>query len=147
MERMAVIRDYHRQNMYLATHPLVDIVAHPWWWMGHWQDGDGNYPGAPWFDDFGVIPESMHDEFASAAIGHGTAVEINIEACLLNPHYPEGFASRYLEYLAMLQSRGVCLSIGSDCHSAHYEIDFEKTGRMLEIAGIKDDFWRPKPGT
>ena len=31
IERETVIRDYHRQNMFLAAHPLVDIVAHPWW--------------------------------------------------------------------------------------------------------------------
>ncbi len=115
--------------------------------MGHWKDGDGNYPAEPWLDDFGVIPKSMHDEFAAAAIEHGTAVEINIGANLMNGHYPEGFASRYLEYLAELQSRGVRLSMGSDCHSAHYVADFEKTGRMLESAGITNDLWRLEPRT
>lgn len=147
LERGAVIRDYHRQNMFLATHPLVDIVAHPWWWMGHWMDNNGNYPAEPWFDDFSVIPRSMHREFAAAAIEHDTAVEINIEANLLNPHYPEGFVSQYMEYLAELQSQGVRLSIGSDCHSAHYDIDFEKTSQMLESAGITDDFWCFEPRT
>ncbi len=147
MERQAVIRDYHRQNMFLATHPLVDVVAHPWWWMGHWQDSHGNYPSEPWFDDFGVIPRSMHDEFAAAAVESGTTVEVNIAANLLNPHYPERFAPVYLEYLAGLQSRGVRLSIGSDCHSAHYTADFERAGRMLEHAGIADDFWCLAPRT
>ena len=147
LERGAVIRDYHRQNMFLATHPLVDIVAHPWWWMGHWMDNNGNYPTEPWFDDFSVIPRSMHREFAAAAIEHDTAVEINIEANLLNPHYPEGFVSQYMEYLAELQSQGVRLSIGSDCHSAHYVIEFEKTSRLLNRAGIKDDFWCLEPRT
>ncbi len=144
-EREAVIRDYHRQNMFLATHPLVDIVAHPWWWSGHWADARGNYPAEPWFDDFGVIPESMHDEFAAAAIEHGSAVEINISANLLNPRYPAVFTPRYLEYLAGLQSRGVMLSIGSDCHSMRYEIDFEKIEHMLESAGIRDEFWSLTP--
>ena len=65
----AVIRDYHRQNMFLALHPLVTIVAHPWWWMGHWADGEGNYPAEPWLDDFACIPRSMHDEFAAATVG------------------------------------------------------------------------------
>lgn len=146
MEREAVIRDYHRQNMFLATHPLVDIVAHPWWWMGHWMDNHGNYPGEPWFDNFSRIPESMHREFAAAAIEHDTAVEINIEANLLNPRYPERFASHYMEYLSGLQSLGVRLSIGSDCHRAHYDIDFEKVGQMLKSVGIKDNFWRLTPG-
>jgi len=141
LEREAVIRDYHRQNMFLATHPLVDIVAHPWWWMGHWQDDSGNFDAEPWFDDFGVIPKSMHDEFAAAVVEHHKAVEINISANLLNPHYPARFVRHYLEYLAELESKGVCLSIGSDCHSAHYDIDFDTVSQMLESVGIENDFW------
>jgi len=138
-ERHAVIRDYHRQNMFLATHPLVNIVAHPWWWMGHWQDDRGNYPCEPWFDDFAHVPRQMHNEFAAAAIEHGTCVEINIAANLLNPHYPPRFTQQYLEYLAELQLQGVTLSIGSDCHSAHYETDFQTAGEMLDSVGIKEE--------
>ena len=74
----------------------------------------------------------MHREFAAAAIEHNTAVEINIGANLLNKGYPDTFAPCYIEYLAELQSQGVRLSIGSDCHSAHYEAGFEQVGRMLE---------------
>jgi histidinol phosphatase-like PHP family hydrolase len=144
-EREAIIRNYHRQNMFLATHPLVDIVAHPWWWMGHWQDSQGNFTAEPWFDDFAVIPRSMHNEFAATVVECGTAVEINISANLMNPHYPETFVQQYLDYLANLQSMGVKLSIGSDCHSAHYSIAFEKAGEMLARAGIKDDFWTLPP--
>lgn len=147
MEREAVIRDYHRQNIFLATHPFVDIVAHPWWWMGHWQDDNGDYNAEPWFDDFGVIPKSMHDEFAAAAVEHGKVVEINISAILLNPHYPERFVRQYLEYLAELESRGVRLCVGSDCHSAHYEVDFDTVGQMLESVGIGGNLWCLPPRT
>ncbi|MCK4983299.1 MAG: PHP domain-containing protein, partial [Victivallaceae bacterium] len=64
IERETVIRDYHRQNMFLATHPLVNIVAHPWWWMKHWADANNRHLAEPWFDDFKAIPEAMHNEFA-----------------------------------------------------------------------------------
>jgi histidinol phosphatase-like PHP family hydrolase len=145
-ERRAIIRDYHRQNMFLATHPLVDIVAHPWWWMGHWQAADGGYPGEPWFDDFGHIPAALHDEFAAAAVEHGSVVEINLAAMLFNPSYPGRFVQQYLEYLAQLQARGVPLSIGSDCHCAHYEVDFAGAGALLASAGIRaGDLWRLPP--
>lgn len=145
-EREAAIRDYHRQNMFLAQHPLVDIVAHPWWWMGHWQDADGCYRGDPWLDDFGKIPASMHDEFAAAVVQHGKAVEINIGANLLNESYPEAFADQYLEYLAYLQGRGVRFSLASDCHEAQYAPDFEKAAQMLERIGIRDeDLFRLPP--
>ena len=129
--------------MFLATHPLVNIVAHPWWWHGHWRDSDGRYTTDPWFDDFGKIPDSMHKEFAAAAIENDTVVEINIGATLLNSSYPERFKQKYLEYLAGLKSRGVKLSIGSDCHSSRYNIDFGTAASMLDSVGIRDeDFWR-----
>lgn len=143
LEREAIIRDYHRQNMFLATHPLVDIVAHPWWWHGHWRDSDGYYRAEPWFDDFSRIPQDMHNEFASAAIQHDTVVEINIGAMLLNSHYPERFRRQYLEYLAELKSQGVKLCIGSDCHSSSYDIDFDTAASMLDSVGIRDEeLWR-----
>ena len=142
LERDAVIRDYHRQNMFLVAHKRVDIVAHPWWWHGHWQDSAGDFTAEPWFDDFKHIPRTMHDEFAASAVEHGKRVEINLWAMLLNSRYPEGFKRQYLEYLAGLKARGVRLCIGSDCHNAHYEADFAGAGRMLERVGIgEQDLW------
>jgi len=146
IERQAVIADYHRQNLFLATHPLVDVVAHPWWWQGHWQDDDGMFRREPWFDDFGAIPLSLHDEFAAALIEHGTACEINLGACLLNRHYPERWRRQYAEYLARLREKGVAMAIGSDCHGENYGADFETAARRLEEVGFReDDFWRPNP--
>lgn len=143
VSRENVIADYHRQNMFLATHPLVDIVAHPWWWMGHWRDEGGGYSTDPWLDDFGKIPASMHEEFAAASVEHGTAVEINISAMLLNPEYPDGFAPQYLEYLGELKRLGVTFSLASDCHSPTYDTDFETPAEMLASVGITDaDLWR-----
>lgn len=145
-ERDQIIRDYHRQNMFLATHQLVDIVAHPWWWMGHWKDANGRYTAEPWFDDFRRIPASMHDEFAAAVVEHGTVVEINLGAMLLNPQYPKRFAGQYLEYLAGLKAAGVRFSLGSDCHDPHYVADFAKAATMLATVGIRDhDCWRLPP--
>jgi histidinol phosphatase-like PHP family hydrolase len=148
LERDAVVRNYHRQNMYLVTHPLVDIVAHPWWWMGHWREADGMYRTDPWLDDFGKIPASMHDEFAAAAAAHGTVVEANLGAMLLTEKYTDAFKQQYLEYLARLVSRGVQLSIGSDCHGEHYRasMDFQKGAAMLARAGLgAHAFWRLPP--
>jgi histidinol phosphatase-like PHP family hydrolase len=146
LEREPVIRDYHRQNMYLATHPLVDIVAHPWWWMGHWQDNDGCYRTGPWLDDFDIVPKSMHEEFAAAAIEHGTAIEINIHAMLANMSYPARFKEQYAEYIGFLNDAGVSLSIGSDCHSRYYENRYEDAARLLESTDVNDsDIWTLPP--
>ncbi len=146
LKREAVIRDYHRQNMFLATHPHVDVVAHPWWWHGHWQDVSGNYTAEPWFDDFGIIPGTMHADFAAAVVEHHKKIEINLCAMLLNRHYPDRFKRQYLEYLADLKAHGASLCIGSDCHDAHYEINFEVAGEMLESVGITEaDLWVLEP--
>jgi histidinol phosphatase-like PHP family hydrolase len=145
-ERDAIIADYHRQNMFLATHPLVDIVAHPWWWMGHWRDPDGRYTTDPWLDDFTKIPRAMHDEFAAAAVQHAKVVEINLGATLLNRSYPQSFAAQYVEYLAGLKARGVRFSIGSDCHAGSYAPDFERAAQILAPLGLRDDdLWRLSP--
>jgi histidinol phosphatase-like PHP family hydrolase len=146
LEREAVIRDYHRQNLFLATHPLVTIVAHPWWWMGHWQDADGMYRGDPWLDDFRKVPVSMHDEFAAAAIANGKRVEVNGLAMLLNPGYPERFKAQYLERLADWKAQGVRLSFGSDDHGQPgHRVgprEMEQVERMLAAVGIgNDDLW------
>lgn len=148
LERDAVIRNYHRQNMYLVTHPLVDIVAHPWWWMGHWRGADGMYRTDPWLDTFGKIPASMHDEFAAAAVAHKTVVEANLGAMLLTAKYTDAFKQQYLEYLALLASKGVQFSIGSDCHGEHYRtwVDFDRGAAMLERVGLGTHaFWRLPP--
>lgn len=143
LERQAIIRDYHRQNMFLAAHPLVTIVAHPWWWDGHWKDANGMFRAEPWLDSFKAVPAAMHDEFAGAVIAHGKVVEINIGAMLLTRKYPEHFKLEYLDYLALLQERGVALAIGSDCHAAHYAVDFRAAAQMLETVGIRaGDLWR-----
>lgn len=146
MEREPIIREFQRQNMFLACHPLVNIVAHPWWWHGHWQNEDGSYSGKPWLDDFRVVPQSMHDEFAAAAIERGKVVEINICAVLLHGGYPDTFKRQYMDYVAGLRAAGVSLSIGSDCHSAQYGIDFEAAAAMLDSVGIQErDLWRLPP--
>jgi histidinol phosphatase-like PHP family hydrolase len=73
-----------------------------------------------WFDGFDVIPQSMHEEFAAAAVQHGTVVEINLSACLFNASYPERFGYEYLEHLAGLRALGVTFSLASDGHQDRY---------------------------
>lgn len=146
LERETIIRHYHAQNMFLVTHALVDIIAHPWWWRGHWQDSAGNYRAEPWFDDFNRIPKSMHNEFAAAALECNTVVEINLDAVILNHRYPDRFKQQYLDYMAALKSSGVQLCVGSDCHMDDYGIDFDAASRMLSQVGITDkDLWKLPP--
>jgi hypothetical protein len=142
LERDAVIRSYHRQNMYLAQRPEVTIVAHPWWWEGHWRTADGRYPDLPWLSDFTVIPTSMHEEFAAVLRETGTYMELNAGAIFFNAHYPPTFARQYLEYVAFMKSLGVRFALGSDSHDAKYEPCLERLHEVLTPLRLtNEDFW------
>lgn len=138
LEVEALIREYHRQNMFLASHPLVDIIAHPWW------GPNGIKMEGTW--DFCRVPRFLHDEFAAAVVEHGKVVEINVGAGMLFRNGEK--QTQYLEFLAELRMQGVRFSIASDCHHVHYDVTemFEKVGKMLESVGITDeDIWRLPP--
>jgi len=145
LERRAVIRQYHRQHMFLVTHPLVDILAHPFWWNGPWQDAEGNWSGPPWFDDFGAIPRSMHDELAAAARENDVAIEINPGAIFLNSRYPEDFKRQYWYFLAFMKDAGVRFAFASDSHAAGYEDRLSKIQDGLDRLGLTEsDVWLPR---
>ncbi len=144
--RENIIQDYARQNLFLACHPLVDVVAHPWWWHGpngEWFTKEsGLYQTDPWLDDFGKIPLSIHDEFAAAVKENKTAVEINLN-CVFNKKYPDDFTRQYMDYIAYLHERGVKFSIGSDCHETEYNPQFGELEKLLEDIGISNkDLWK-----
>lgn len=139
-----IIRDYHRQNMFLASQKEIDIVAHPWWWMGHWQENDGSYQTDPWFSDFSMIPNSFHDEFAHALIANHKSCELNLKAMVLNQAYPMKMRRQYMEYMRNLFEKGVKITLGSDCHEMHYEDLNESVSSYLEQVGFKSaDFSSP----
>jgi len=145
VEPEEAIRSYHRQNLFLASHPLVDIIAHPWWWQGAWRDSNSQYHTYPWFDDFHRIPRQLHEEFIRTVKKYGKKVEINLSAMLLNPRYSEHFKGQYLEYLQLLKEKGIRFTIGSDCHGSYHSLDMEKAQAYLEAAGFsEEDFWRPE---
>lgn len=142
-DRMNVIRSYHKQHMFLIQHPLVDIIAHPWWWEhDDYKDAQGKYNSFPWFDNFEVIPQSIHDEFIAAAIEYDKAIEINPEATFLYELFSERFRKQYLEYLQMLKQSGVRLSIGTDQHSNGYIPRLQVYESYIDNLGINEsDLW------
>ena len=137
-KRENIIKDYHRQLIFLAENPLINIIAHPWWWHGKWEE-DGIYKTKPWFDNFNVIPKSIHNEFISSVKENNKIVEINLNAMILTKKYPLKWKYQYLEYIKNLQENGVVLCIGSDCHDPEYDIDFETAEKFLDWADIKEE--------
>ncbi|MCE5280257.1 MAG: hypothetical protein ABFD92_09285 [Planctomycetaceae bacterium] len=144
-ERWPIIEAHFRQYLFLAAHPLVDILAHPWWWSSGFANADGSFSTLPWFDDFRVIPRTMHEELAAALVQTGTAAEIN-PGVALTWHYPAAWKQQYIEYMAWLKSRGVKLATGSDRHLRPYDSRYSELAPLLESVGIRDeDLWRLPP--
>jgi len=130
LDRDSLLKDYHRQYMFMAQHKDVDILAHYLWWNP--LTGVENP-----FSDFSSISPSMKQELAVALKESGCAFEINLEAILMSPSYTDKFKREYLDYASEIQSMGVIIAVGSDCHSRHYsEVNFELSSKMLEESGL-----------
>jgi hypothetical protein len=134
------VRCYHRQNMFLAEHPRVDIIAHPWWWRKQYFTPTETIEFL-WLADFSVIPRSMHDEFASAVRQHGKRVELN--ASNISTEQPlTRRAEQYLEYLAGLKAAGCRFAVGSDSHAAEYRPQTPRLAEVLTRYGFDEaDLW------
>ncbi|NLX58150.1 MAG: hypothetical protein GXY74_03570 [Phycisphaerae bacterium] len=142
MKPEAMVRDYHRQNMFLAEHPSVTIIAHPWWWRDKYTKANGEMVPFPWLADFSIVPQSMHDEFAAAARENGKIVEANA-SIVFSDKGGDRWRRQYGEYLALLRETGCTFSTGSDSHGADYTRWPEEFGDHLASLGFtEEDFWQ-----
>ena len=121
----AIIREWHRQQMWLACDERVTILAHPW------------YNGrALWYADFDMIPRSMKRELAAALKENGKYVECS-EGMLYSPKSSERFRHQYAEFLRELFEMGIPLTYGSDSHTV-YAPDIHKAEEYLLAAGFRE---------
>ena len=133
---LSMVKEYHREYLFAASHPSTDILAHYLWWNP--RKGMGNV-----FLNTRLISNEMRDEIKCALLENNAAFEVNIGAVLLNDDYKDNKAwlDWYLGWVHDIQNAGVKLSLGSDCHSEyldpmwykeaeklfeHYKIDTEK---------------------
>lgn len=119
------IKEWHRQQMYLACSETVTVLGHPW---DHGQ--------ALWYADFSVIPHTMHEELGAALKENGKYVECN--GCFFrSPKTSELFRHQYAEFLRELFERGIPVTFGSDTHSV-YADGHVVSARYLAEAGFVD---------
>ena len=136
----AILTDLHRQNLYCACSPLVDIVGHPYWYPGTYEGENGQQ--VP-FDDFTLVPQSMHDELWAAIREHGKAMEANIS--FFGDHHPEVFRRAYAEFIRGAFEAGVPITIGTDCHGPKYADKNDVCREYLGKAGFRPgDFAHPR---
>ncbi len=125
LTRDEAIREWYRQQMWLARDERVTILGHPWW----------NHTGI-WYEDFSVIPRSMNMDIAAALKENGKYVECN-SAALYAPLVTDKYRHQYAEFLRELFEMGIPVTYGSDSHHAYQHSGLQIT-EVLESVGFKD---------
>ena len=124
-----LIKEWYRQQMWLACDPRVTILGHPW------------YNGkAVWYEDFSVIPHSMNMDIAAALKENGKYVECNV--CMVCAgKASDRFHHQYAEFLRELFEMGIPITYGSDCHGkpeGKYPDRRAAAEAILSAAGFRD---------
>lgn len=99
------IREWYRQQMYLACDERVTILGHPWY--------IGN---ALWYEDFSVIPRSMNADIAAVLKENGKCAECNSHF-FYSDKATEKFKHQYAEFLREFFEAGIPITYGSDSHN------------------------------
>ena len=122
---MTVIKEWYRQQMYLAADERITILGHPWW-----KHGAGG-----WYDDFTLIPRSMNTDIIAALKENGKYIEANL--AMFNPQRrSEKFIRQYAEFLREAFEAGVPVTYGSDAHKVYPKKEYAESA--LAAAGFVD---------
>ena len=119
------IREWYRQQMYLACDERVTILGHPWY--------IGN---AVWYEDFSVIPRSMHADIAAALKENRKYVECNAHF-FTTKNATEKFRNQYAQFLREMFEMGIPVTYGSDSHNDYSDVRHFPE-EYLTKAGFKD---------
>ncbi len=119
------IKEWYRQQMWLACDERVTILGHPWY------QGKGL-----WYGDFSVIPRSMNSDIAAALKENGKYVECNAHF-FRTALATERFRHQYAEFLRGLFELGIPVTYGSDSHS-DYRDARGSVEPYLADAGFRD---------
>lgn len=145
-DRDELIEDIYQQHLYLASEPLVDIIAHPWdalelfcvWkdWTG--QTGKGRFNRAVADDSVFNDLKEKNEKLLELILKNRKLVELNL-AVLSGPQSPEVLKAMWT-FLAEWREAGVKFIIGSDQHAAHANpAQMRAMEQLLDCYGFKDE--------
>lgn len=135
-----IIAIQHRNHLATCENPLISVLVHPWWF----DKPEFDRLGFPWFDDLSVVPKSMTEELAAAAIATGTAVEISTIMVRVSAKYGERFSKQYREYIGALNDHGVSFTIASDSHDINQLQGITLAETVAREVGIPPErIWHP----
>ena len=128
--RDAQIREWHRQQMYLAADERCTILGHPW------------TCNSSWYEDFTIIPRGMIEDELACLKQYGKYIECNVSV-FTSARIPEKFRRQYAEYLREAFEKGIPVTYGSDCHGAvraasDYPDQRPAAEKYLAAAGFRD---------
>ena len=122
----AMIKEWYRQQMWLAQDERVTILGHPW------------YNGkAIWYQDFSVIPRSMNLDLACALKENGKYVECN-QGNISDSRASEKFKKQYVEFMRELFEMGIPVTFGSDSHNSYQTEGVLEAEELLKWAGFAE---------
>ena len=124
-DRDACIKEWYRQQLWMACDERVTILGHPWY------IGKGL-----WYEDFSVIPHSMNMEIAAALKENGKYVECNSHFFRAEKT-SERFRHQYAEFMRELFEMGIPVTYGSDSHHGYGDMR-SVTEKYLAAAGFVD---------
>lgn len=127
-DRDAQIKEWYRQQMWLACDERVTILGHPWY-NGH----------GLWYDDFSVIPRSMNRDIAAALKENKKYVECNA-GVLCAPSASEKFRRQYAEFMRELYEMGIPVTYGSDSHNVYENVHLEVEKYLKDVGFCSGDF-------
>ncbi|MGI6634318.1 MAG: PHP domain-containing protein [Christensenellales bacterium] len=134
-----VVKEMQRQNLYIATSPLVDIVGHPYCMYGTYENKLGQQEP---FHDFSIVPLSMREELIAAMKENSKAMEANVS--YFSGDYSERWRHDYAEFVRQAFEGGVPITIGTDCHGPVYADHNATYERYLAPLGFQTtDFSAP----
>ncbi|MBE7020097.1 MAG: hypothetical protein E7411_01515 [Ruminococcaceae bacterium] len=122
------IREWYRQQLWLATDERVTILGHPWY------NGRGL-----WYEDFNLIPRSMNMEIAAAIRDNKKFVECN-SGFLTSDKMTEKFRVQYIEFLRELFEMGIRITYGSDSHHQYGDKHLIIEKYLSEVGFKEGDF-------
>ena len=123
----ACIKEWHRQQMWLACDARVTILGHPWY------NGLGL-----WYDDFSVIPHSQIDALSAALKENGKYVECNSHF-FNSSRTTEKFKHQYAGFLRELFEKGIPVIYGSDSHNTYKSVHIETEKYLLDSGFVDGD--------
>lgn len=124
-ELNSCLKEWYRQQMWLACDGRVTILGHPWY------HGKGI-----WYEDFSVIPRSMNSDIAAALKENGKYVECNAHF-FRTALATERFRHQYAEFLRELFELGIPVTYGSDSHRDYGDAR-NRVECYLTAAGFRD---------